>query len=321
MGTGNDDNTWGDLFNQQVIQYIEDALVGRTAKTTTGGATTLTLAECRPRYLDISGLLSSDATFTVPNTKNAWIVCNATTGSFGVLFKTASGTAISVPQGVSLEVYCDGSDNVVRMDAKHIGEIFYSGNSSVPAGALECDGSTISRAGLGIDLFARAGTTWGTGNGTTTFTLPDGKTAGKFIRARTGSVVVGTSQSDQNKAHTHSGSTASTTLSMSGTATSGGSHTHAATVTDPGHTHAPGTNTIPASDQSCGGGGTPVSGPRAQPIPAAFTGITVANASDGAHTHTVDFTGSTASTTVTIASDGGTEARPTNLVGIMCIRI
>lgn len=44
--------------------------------------------------------------------------------------------------------------------------------ASVPAGFLLCDGSAVSRTTYS-DLYAAIGTTWGTGNGSTTFNLPD----------------------------------------------------------------------------------------------------------------------------------------------------
>jgi microcystin-dependent protein len=46
------------------------------------------------------------------------------------------------------------------------------GASSVPTGWLECDGSAVSRSTY-ADLFAVLSTTWGAGNGTTTFNVPD----------------------------------------------------------------------------------------------------------------------------------------------------
>ena len=45
-------------------------------------------------------------------------------------------------------------------------------DSSVPSGFLECDGSAVSRTTY-ADLFAVVGTTYGAGNGSTTFDLPD----------------------------------------------------------------------------------------------------------------------------------------------------
>jgi len=45
-------------------------------------------------------------------------------------------------------------------------------DSSVPSGFLECDGSAVSRSTY-ADLFAIIGTTYGSGDGSTTFDLPD----------------------------------------------------------------------------------------------------------------------------------------------------
>lgn len=45
-------------------------------------------------------------------------------------------------------------------------------DSSIPSGFLECDGSNISRTTY-ADLFAVIGTTYGSGDGSTTFGLPD----------------------------------------------------------------------------------------------------------------------------------------------------
>jgi microcystin-dependent protein len=45
-------------------------------------------------------------------------------------------------------------------------------DSSVPSGFLECNGAEVSRTTY-ADLFAIVGTTYGAGNGSTTFDLPD----------------------------------------------------------------------------------------------------------------------------------------------------
>ena len=52
-------------------------------------------------------------------------------------------------------------------------------SSTVPTGWLECNGAAVSRTTY-ANLFAATGTSWGVGNGTTTFNLPD--TRGEFIR-------------------------------------------------------------------------------------------------------------------------------------------
>jgi microcystin-dependent protein len=45
-------------------------------------------------------------------------------------------------------------------------------DSAVPSGFLECDGSAVSRSTY-ADLFAIVGTTYGSGDGSTTFNVPD----------------------------------------------------------------------------------------------------------------------------------------------------
>ena len=52
------------------------------------------------------------------------------------------------------------------------GEIKAYGGTTLPTGYLRCDGSAVSRTTY-ADLFAAIGTTWGAGNGTTTFNVPD----------------------------------------------------------------------------------------------------------------------------------------------------
>jgi len=52
------------------------------------------------------------------------------------------------------------------------GAIFPFAGETIPDGFLLCDGSAVSRADY-ADLFAVVGTTYGSGDGTTTFNLPD----------------------------------------------------------------------------------------------------------------------------------------------------
>lgn len=68
-----------------------------------------------------------------------------------------------------------------------VGVLLPYGGSSTPTGFLLCDGSAVSRATYAA-LFAAIGTSYGTGDGTTTFNLPN--TSGRtFIGAGTGTKV------------------------------------------------------------------------------------------------------------------------------------
>lgn len=60
-----------------------------------------------------------------------------------------------------------------------IGTIFWYAKNSVPVGFLACDGSLVGRENY-AELFSAIGTTFGAGDGSTTFALPDLRA--KFIR-------------------------------------------------------------------------------------------------------------------------------------------
>lgn len=79
--------------------------------------------------------------------------------------------------------------------------------STVPTGYLECDGSAISRTTYSA-LFTILSTTYGSGDGSTTFNIPDLR--GEFIRGwdngrgQDSGRSIGTSQSDAFQGHHHS---------------------------------------------------------------------------------------------------------------------
>jgi microcystin-dependent protein len=157
--------------------------------------------------------------------------------------------------------------------------------TSAPTGWLLEDGSAVSRTTYAT-LFAVIGTSYGVGNGTTTFNVPDsrgrvniGSGTGAGLSART---VVQTGGEE-----THTLLTGEMPL-----------HTHS--VTDPQHTHA---GTYPKDINALSGtGGYGISGVRGidskaenayvtpQGIPSASTGITIQNAGfDGAHNNMQPF--------------------------------
>ena len=64
----------------------------------------------------------------------------------------------------------------------------FAGNGAIPNGYLLCDGSAVNR-GMYPDLFTAIGTTYGSGDGSTTFNLPDSNQAKRFLQ---GDTVAGT---------------------------------------------------------------------------------------------------------------------------------
>jgi microcystin-dependent protein len=322
--TGGNDNTWGDLLNSDVITPLENAIAGKATHAVIGGALDLSASPLVEQVHVFTGVLSSDQTVTIPNLTKTMKVHNATTGAFFLLLKTASGTAVCIPQGTIKDIYCDGANGVYRGDRGDVGEIKYFGGTTVPAGFFECDGSAIKRA-KAPDLYAAIGLTWGPGNGADDFPLPDFKTAGRFLRSRTGSVAVGTFQAADIAAHNH---TATATTGVTLTLTADGGWTPTISISDPTHSHIVSTSSdggtgIKEHSQDGGGAGIRVlnytSGSAAAFLAAASaTGISASSTGIGNHSHA----GSTGSgtTSVTVNNSTGTETRPINASALACIR-
>lgn len=186
--------------------------------------------------------------------------------------------------------------------------------NTAPTGWQLCDGTAVSRTTYAA-LYAVIGTTYGAGDGSTTFNLPNLK--GRVIVGRdaaqtefdslaeTGGAKTHTLTSSEMPVHvhnvsaySHSASTGNTDLShthtFSGTVVSGGAHSHTITVSDPGHVH-----TRQYGSVNRGSGSTPTTVPvNGGGIPnndsgSSTTGITASSNSTGSHDHT--YSGTTSS--------------------------
>lgn len=87
-----------------------------------------------------------------------------------------------------------------------LGQVAWFAKNTAPTGWLKANGATISRSTYAA-LFAAIGTTFGAGDGSTTFTIPDLR--GEFIRGWDDSRGIdsgrsfGTAQSDSFQGHAH----------------------------------------------------------------------------------------------------------------------
>lgn len=186
------------------------------------------------------------------------------------------------------------------------GAIQYFAMVAIPSGWLEANGAEVSRTTY-ANLFATIGTVFGTGNGTTTFNLPDLR--GTFIRGFDNgrSVdpgrVFGTSQAGSNAAHNHP-------LTDPGHSHGASQPAHGHGVNDPGHGHVIDLGTgegvtlkAAASQGSDYGDVSTLSSATGISIQASQPGITVAPSGSG----------------VSVGASGG-EARPVNLALVACIK-
>lgn len=86
--------------------------------------------------------------------------------------------------------------NFVQNELKKIvpaGVVFPFATNVVPDGFLECNGTAISRT-VYEELFSKIGTTYGAGNGSTTFNIPDIRD--RFPRGRSSTRAVGLKEED-----------------------------------------------------------------------------------------------------------------------------
>lgn len=190
------------------------------------------------------------------------------------------------------------------------GSIMCFAGINAPQGWLLCTGQAVSRTDY-AGLFNTIGTTYGSGNGTTTFNLPDiqdrfpmGKSNSKTLGTKDGANSV-TLTSDKLPAHSHTASSASAgDHSHSGSTSTNGNHSHS--INDPGHTH---TQTTINDDYNNSGTNPPgfsadSAGSKTwSNISTAYTGISINSSGDHSHTLTTNTTGAH-SHTITVDSTG-----------------
>lgn len=135
----------------------------------------------------------------------------------------------------------DGA-NLTGIQGVNTGLIVPWTDASIPSGFLECDGTAVSRTTY-ADLFAVVGTSYGVGDGSTTFNLPD-------LADRT------CQHKSPTKAQFSSGG--ANTVTTSGNVTGNAGNTTLTTPTIASHTHPVGTGGMRGSVQGSfpvGGGG------------------------------------------------------------------
>jgi len=106
MTTGENAGTWGTTTNTNLV-ILEQAFGGYLSKSIAGGVQTTTLAitdgdstastsEARHHVIKLTGTITGNQTVTVPaDIVKSYIVSNATSGAYTVLFKAASASGFT----------------------------------------------------------------------------------------------------------------------------------------------------------------------------------------------------------------------------------
>jgi len=297
IGTGQQAGAWGNTTNTN-LQIIEQAIAGVVTITMSSANYTLTntqgaVSPSNNMVLVVKGTNSGVFQVVTPLVTKYYVVSNQTTGGYAITIGASTGTTVTIPNGTTTSVYCDGTNFYagstgvagnfsVGGNETVAGTLGVTGNtslsgtlavagattlsgttslagtataltvtpstdsstkiattafvqgalasaaitgtinmwptSSAPSGYLLCNGSAISRTTYAA-LFAIVGTTFGSGDGLTTFNLPNYADRMPIGVGSTAASVGAT------------GGSATTTI----VANNLPAHTHP--VTDPGHNH------------------------------------------------------------------------------------
>ena len=275
IGDGEQAGTWGQTTNTNLGSLIEQAIAGYTTVSITDADYTLTASngvtdQARSMALNITSSVTLTATRNVicPNVSKLYVVKNATTGGQSIVVKTSAGTGITIANGATNIILCNGT-NVVEAYSYGVpsGVItMWSGSiASIPLGWFLCNGSN-GTPDLRDRFIVGAGSTYAVGG-------------------------TGGSADATLVSHAH-------TVTASGTSGAAGSHSHS--VNDPGHAHSYQQAVSSGNQKPASGGTAPFDNSSTQSTTAATTGITINGNGTGIsingvgdHTHSLSVSGST----------------------------
>ena len=188
QATGANNNTWGDVADEN-FRIFEKAITDTSLQiATTGGTTTLTVEQNRVPMFRIAGVLTSNATIRVKDTgRKIFWVQNSTTGAFTVTVTTVSGTGVTIPQRRFVMLWSDGT-NITH--GRVAGTIPYA----AAAGTVDALTATFEPPFVATELVDGAAVTVlaSGANATTTPTLAvDGLTARTIVRLNGAALVAG----------------------------------------------------------------------------------------------------------------------------------
>jgi microcystin-dependent protein len=184
------DDKWTVGSETFVAGTFEGALTGNTSGTHTGNVTgdvtgnadTATALETS-RTISLTGDVSGSVSFN--GTANATITATVADDSHNHVLSNIDGITVSETEINRL----DGVTSNVQTQITDLSSLITQGipsgavqafaMSAAPTGWLKSDGSAVSRTTY-ADLFTAIGTTFGSGDGSTTFNLPDLR--GEFVR-------------------------------------------------------------------------------------------------------------------------------------------
>ena len=119
--TGEYSGTWGTQVNNGLTALVDTSVAGTANIVMTTADYTLSTAngatdEARAAILNVTGTPGAARNIIVPALSKLYVVFNNTTGGFAQTVKTSAGTGISVPNGATAYLRCNGTDVVAAVN-------------------------------------------------------------------------------------------------------------------------------------------------------------------------------------------------------------
>jgi hypothetical protein len=167
IGDGDQSGIWGQTTNTNLGTLVEQAITGVQSIVMSNANYTLTdfngtLNEARNAVLVVTGANSAIRDLIPPVVKKVYIVANNTGGGFAIRVIGATGTGVSIPNGSTQVVYCDGTN-------------FTAASGPFTNGAI----LGVSGGGTGLTTLTANNVILGNGASSPTFVAPS--TAGNLL--------------------------------------------------------------------------------------------------------------------------------------------
>jgi hypothetical protein len=233
--SGDYPNAWAAPINTD-WDIIDQAFGSTTGLNATNGSATLTAAQYRSLFLNISEIISAPVTYTIPSgIGGQWIVYNSTTDSSGgphaiTIVSGGAGTSVVVPRLARIVVVSDGTNiatlGYLTSNSTNTGFLTMSG--AITAGTTIAAGTTVTAGTNSLDSIGNLREV--PANSQTGAYVLVATDSGKYISITTGGVTVPSgiftvgqtitiyNNSTANQTITQG---ASVTLRFAGTATTG----------------------------------------------------------------------------------------------------
>ena len=115
IGNGDQSGTWGTTTNNNLGTLLEQAITGVQNITMLNADYVLTnyngtSDEARNAVLVVGGINSAIRQIVAPLVNKLYVVTNNTSGGYAITVGGVSGSAVTIPNGVTAQVYCNGTN-------------------------------------------------------------------------------------------------------------------------------------------------------------------------------------------------------------------